>query len=187
MRSSKADYDAWADLVKDQRWNYEGQLPYFRRTEHHYDNSQDTTSHGFDGPVFTASVSSSSRKYPLRSQVRNAWLEIGLPEITDMNGGSPFGFGDVVENRRNGDRQVASTTYSLDRVHVMTETLVSRVIFEEKSAKGIRLANGTSIRARHEVILSAGAVRTPQILLLSGIGGTEELSSHGIEQIVDLP
>jgi len=79
----------------------------------------------------------------------------------------------------------------LNGVRVMTETLVNRVIIEKRDrsqvAIGVELANGEILSAKKEVIISAGAYRTPQVLLLSGIGPAEELRKHGIEQVVNLP
>lgn len=79
----------------------------------------------------------------------------------------------------------------MNGVRVMTETLVNRVIIEKRDrsqvAIGVELANGEILSAKKEVIISAGAYRTPQVLLLSGIGPAEELRKHGIEQVVNLP
>ena len=79
----------------------------------------------------------------------------------------------------------------MNGVRVMTETLVNRVIIEKRDrsqvAIGVELANGEILSAKKEVIISAGAYRTPQVLLLSGIGPTEELRKHGIEQVANLP
>jgi choline dehydrogenase-like flavoprotein len=107
-----------------------------------------------------------------------------------LNAGSPLGFGELSENRHKGMRQLASSAYSLKGVQLMTETLVKRVLVEEnngrKVATGVELADGKTISAK-EVIVSAGAYRTPQVLLLSGIGPAAELAKHGIEQTVDSP
>jgi choline dehydrogenase-like flavoprotein len=116
---------------------------------------------------------------------------VGVHEIADLNSGSPQGLAEMVENRRNGLRQVASAVYPLKGVQVMTDTLIKRVLIEERQGKdmatGVELASGTNLTARREVILSAGAYRTPQILLLLGIGPIAELKHHGIVQTVDAP
>jgi choline dehydrogenase-like flavoprotein len=108
-----------------------------------------------------------------------------------VNGGSPQGICGVIDNLRDGVRQIASTIYPLTGVEVMTDTLVATILIETdgttKTAKGVKLADGRVFTASEEVILSAGAVATPQVLLLSGIGPAEELKTHGIEQIVDAP
>jgi choline dehydrogenase-like flavoprotein len=99
----------------------------------------------------------------------------------------------MIENWREGKRQMARNAYDLSGVQILTETLLQRIVIEEKDGKqvatGVQLADdiGTIISANKEVILSAGAYRTPQILMLSGIGPKDELSRHGISQIVDSP
>jgi len=185
------DYDVWARVVDDSKWSYEGFLPYFRKTEHYHDPAANLKEHGLEGPIHTASVTSSGRKYPLRQQVQEAWAAVGVQEISDANSGSPQGLGELVENRRDGMRQLASTVFPLTGVQLMTETLVKHVLIEDlegkKTATGVELANGRKITANREVILSAGAYRTPQVLLLSGIGPSSELSCHSIPQVVDAP
>ena len=109
----------------------------------------------------------------------------------DANSGRPQGLGELVENRNDGARQLASTVYPLAGVRVMTETIVGRVLFEKTGnhhiARGVQLSNGETLSATQEVILSAGAYRTPQILLRSGIGPEKELVSHGITALIDSP
>ena len=175
--------------MDDPKWNYSGFLPYFRKTEHHHDEKDvNTEIHGIDGPVHTESVTSTGWRYPLRDQIKAAWASAGVCEIADMNSGSPLGVGELVENRRKGMRQLASTSYDLSKVTIKTETLVKRVtIDDEHQATGVELSDGTTITANREVIISAGTYRTPQLLMLSGIGPLHELSQHGIDQKVDSP
>jgi len=191
IRGDKNDYDAWGKLVGDARWTYAGMLPYFRKTEMHHTPYGDPEEHGFEGGMITCSVTSSGRDYPLRDMVKAAWEAVGLQQIPDSNSGSPQGFADLNENRKNGKRQLACDAYSLDGVKIMTETLVKRVIVEEidgrKIATGVELASGEVLRANKEIVISAGAYRTPQVLMLSGIGSATELKKHGIAQLVDLP
>ena len=147
--------------------------------------------HGYEGPVHTQSVSSTGRDYPLRGQVKAAWQDAGVTQVADTNSGFPQGLGEVVENRRHGKRQLASTIYSLAGVHVMTNTLVKRVLVvtrgSEQVATGVQLGDSQTYLANQEFILSAGAYRTPQILLLSGIGLAKDLDTHGIPQIINAP
>jgi choline dehydrogenase-like flavoprotein len=100
-------------------------LPYFRKTEHHHNPNANPKEHGHDGGMYTCSNTSTGRKYPLRQMVKAAWESIGLKEIPDANSGSPQGFNELVENRRDGLRQLASEVYPLNGVQVMTETLVN--------------------------------------------------------------
>ncbi|RAL64507.1 hypothetical protein DID88_001982 [Monilinia fructigena] len=186
IRGEKSDYDSWAEVVGDSKWNYQGFLPYFRKVEHYHVSSEE---HGSQGPNYTQSVTSSGRQYPLRDPLKNAWIAAGVRHIADANSGSPQGIGELVENRHDSIRQVASTIYSLKGIDVLLNTLVKRVVIEdnetgEKVATGVELANGDIIKAKKEVILAAGAYRTPQVLLLSGVGAKKDLK--GISQVVDL-
>ena len=194
-RGSAFDYDHWAEVVGDSRWSYTGMLPYFRKTESHYDPEGDQLQHGFQGPIhtLTSSCGSPNRKYPLRDAVRAAWKEVGVSEIQDGNNGFPLGLAELTENWRNGKRQLASDAYDLSGVVVLLNTPIGQIIIEDKNGKkiatGVRLADGTErvLSANKEVMLCAGAYRTPQILMLSGIGPDEELSRHKIRRIVDAP
>jgi choline dehydrogenase-like flavoprotein len=114
-----------------------------------------------------------------------------VPYSTQLNSFITLGFGPVSINRREGKRLLASFSYDLSGVEVLTETLVKRVIIEDrnrkKTAVGAELASGDLIKATKEVVVCGGAYRTPQVLMLSGIGPNEELQAAGIEQLVDLP
>ena len=196
-RGPREDYDEWAKLVGDPRWSYNSMLPYFKKVEHHFAKDEEGSDyHGFEGPIHTASVphSSSKRVYPLREPIKQAWERLGVEAIADMNNGSPRGLADSIENWREGKRQIASNAYGLlgkSNLHVMTETLVHRVLIETREhnsvAVGVELVGGKQIRANREVILACGAYRTPQVLLLSGIGPTAELLRHDIFQYSELP
>lgn len=102
-----------------------------------------------------------------------------------------MGLAEMVENWRDGKRQLASQAYGLSGVHVLTETLVHRVLLDERDGKkvatGVQLADGRTIKASKETIVSAGAYRTPQVLMLSGIGPADVLAAQGIPQLVDAP
>jgi len=110
-----------------------------------------------------------------------------LPNF-DGNAGSPLEIAELVENRQDRLRQLSSTVYSLKGVQIMTNTLVKRIILSrERSttyATGIELTDSSVISAEKEIIVSAGAYRTPQLLQLSGIGGEHELEPQGIFQVV---
>jgi choline dehydrogenase-like flavoprotein len=106
--------------------------------------------------------------------VKRSWEELGLKRVLDANGGEPQGIATVTDNLRDGRRQIGSDVYSLEGVTVLTEALVVSVVIEgdakDKKAARVRLADGRVSTASEEVILSAGAIGSPQILLLSGIG-----------------
>ena len=185
-RGGRDDYNLWAQMVDDRRWSYEGQLPYFRKTESHHDPLHaDPRQHGFEGPIHTTA---SARKYPLKDQLRDAFLEgTGLPAIVDANAGNPIGIAPYTENWYNGKRQPSGKAYGLKGVQIHTNSPVRRILLEGNTARGVELTDGTKISANREVILTCGAIRTPQVLMLSGIGPAEELSKHGIEQLIDAP
>ena len=186
-RGHAADYNLWASLVGDDRWSYEGILPYFRRSESHHNPKADPTQHGFDGPIHTTA----GREYPLRDAIHNAFSSIGLKDNFDVNSGMPNGICQWTENWRNGVRQPAGRAYDLSGVHIMTDTMVRRILLtadpREKIATGVELLDGRCIDARKEVIISCGAIRTPQLLMISGIGQLQQLSHIGVEQLVDSP
>lgn len=147
--------------------------------------------HGYTGNVFAQTATSTSRPFPLREYVLQSWNEIGVPTLPglDGNAGNPLGVGDFSENKHNGRREIASMIYPLNGITVLADTLVEKVLVSTNGTihtSGVRLANGTQIISRR-VILSAGALRTPQILMLSGIGPRDELERHGIEIKVESP
>ncbi|KAM0429220.1 hypothetical protein ACHAPT_006434 [Fusarium lateritium] len=191
-RGDSVDYDHWSSLVDDERWSYEGQLSYMRSIETFYDDTTNPEAHGHDGPIKIQSVSSTNRSFPLREALLESWNELGETELKgfDANAGKPQGIGELQENRDEGRRQLASLSYSLDGIEVVTDSAVAKVLTEktgdEIKAQGVELANGTRILGR-EVILSAGAYRTPQILLLSGIGPEETLKKFDIPTVLDQP
>ena len=194
IRGDELDYTEWAQQVGDERWGYKGLLPYFRRSEHHFDSNADPEQHGFEGPMHTSSVSSSGRRYPLRETVLEAWKHLGLKEIPDANNGAPQGVAELVDNRHDGLRQLTNNAYPLKGAHVMTETMVSRIILSDndrysKVATGVELSDGRHINIKPggEVLICGGAYRSPQILMLSGIGDNSELQKHRIRQQVNLP
>ncbi|CAL5874033.1 uncharacterized protein PFLUO_LOCUS8319 [Penicillium psychrofluorescens] len=195
-RGNRGDYDRWAEKVGDPGWSYEGLLPYSKRSETHFDAGLNPTQHGYHGPIHNISVSASSpkRQYPLREPIRAAWERLGVKYTPDANAGSPEGLAELTENWRDGQRQIANEIYGLSlqsSVSVLTDTTIRRVLLEEKNGKkvatGVETLDGQRFMASREVIVSAGAYRTPQVLMLSGIGPAEELKQHGIPQLVNAP
>jgi choline dehydrogenase-like flavoprotein len=179
-------------MVGDKRWSWEGFLPYFCKTERHYDPKVSSKIHGHVGSVYTASVSSSGRNYPLREPIKAAWASLGIQKVEDINDGSPLGVAEVVESRTKGQRVISSAAYSLNGVTILSSTMAQRILVSSlkdgtKVATGVELANGQSYSAKREVILSAGSIRTPQLLMLSGIGPAEELKRHNIPHLVSSP
>ena len=188
-RGDKVDYEQWAKLSCDDRWTYERMMPYFNRSEHHHDPEADPKVHGCEGPIHTIS----GRQYPLRDTVYKAFHAAGYQDNPDANSGSPLGLAKYTENWYKATRQPAGTAYPLEGITVLTNTTVRKIILKDDPATskmlatGIELLSGRQIHARKEVIVSCGAHRTPQLLMLSGIGDEAELFKHGIHQLVDSP
>ena len=186
MRGHSQDYGHWAELVQDRRWSYEGMLPYFKRSETHYDADGDKEQHGFEGPIKTAA----GRRYPMGEAVHDALVKIGLSDNLDANGGEPFGIGKYTENW-SPIRRPSGLAYDLAGVTLFTNATVRKVRVISAAdgvgcgAKGVELDDGRYIEAKREIVLSCGAYRTPQILMLSGIGQASLLYRLGIEVIVD--
>ncbi|TDZ54439.1 Oxygen-dependent choline dehydrogenase [Colletotrichum trifolii] len=194
VRGHTVDYDLWADEVGDHRWSYAGQLPYMRQTEKFFDTSINPSQHGNNGSMIIQGLTPMNRHFPMREKLAESYESLGvhaLPEL-DANAGNPIGYGDIQENRVEGRRQLSSEAFPLDGVTVLTNTLVDRILVGRAlngtavTAKGIRLENGTEYLAR-KTILTAGAYRTPQLLMLSGIGPADALKEHGIEVKLDQP
>ena len=185
-RCHAVDYDAWADLVKDTRWSYRNLLKYFKKIEHHHNPNANPEVYGFDGPIYTTA---GTRNYPLREPLRAALSEAGLQFNAESNGGCPLGYASLTENWRDGKRQPASKAYGLSKAAVFTETTVKRITISEdtKTATGLELLDGRVFTGTKEVLVCCGSLKTPQLLMLSGIGPSGHLFSHGIPTIVDLP
>ena len=184
IRAPAVDYDRWAQQVGHSRWTYQALLPYLRRTEHHFDPHGDKEQHGFQGLIHTTS----GRVYPLRDTVHDAFVELGFQENADLNAGKPYGFAPWVENWHHGTRQHSAKVFDLSGVHVFTATAVAKILIDTGyTAWGIQLVDGRILEAKREVVISCGAHKTPQLLMLSGIGPKEELANHEIPQLVDSP
>lgn len=192
-RGDATDYDDWARVVGDARWSYQSLLPFFKKSEHHFDASSDPQQHGFEGPIHYVSVSGSDpeRQYRLRKPVHAAWTELGVKHNPDTNNGCLAGISEIEENWHNGLRQPSHQAYGLKGVQILAETMVHRVLFStntegKHAALGVELVGGSQVSARKGVILSTGAHRTPQLLMLSGIGPADELLKHNIPLLANL-
>ncbi|KAF2260271.1 choline dehydrogenase [Lojkania enalia] len=166
LPADSKDYDDWGKIIGDQRWSYKGMKPWLEKVDGHFG---------------AAHISSDpERKYPLRNAVEAAWNELGV-KPANTSSGSMTGLSELKENVRNGLRQPSYAAYPLDGVTVLTNTSAHRVTFTGVKANGVELTDGRVAKANKEVILCSGAYRTPQILMLSGIGPPEVLSDHGID------
>lgn len=189
IRGHARDYDHWRQLGLD-GWSFADVLPYFKRSEMNENGGDDFR--GGDGPLY---VSNALKTSPLFQAMIDAGRQAGYKITADFNGAQQEGFGFFQLTIKNGRRWSASTAYlqpalTRDNLKVEVEALITRVIVEDGRAVGIQYRqNGQlhEVRARREVILSCGAIGTPQVLMLSGIGDAEYLRRFGIPVVCDLP
>ncbi|MFV1849087.1 MAG: GMC family oxidoreductase [Thalassospira sp.] len=189
IRGVKEDYDSWAALGNN-GWSYDEVLPYFKKAEDHV--AGETDIHGVGGPLTVSPVRSPN---PLNDVFIRAAEEAQIPLNTDFNTGSQEGAGYYELTQRNGERCSAARAY-LDpaegrkNLTVLQNAYVERVILEGKKATGVQASIGNKsqrINAAREVIVCAGALQSPQVLLLSGIGAPDKLTPHGISVAHNLP
>lgn len=194
IRGHAADYDHWASLGND-GWSYRDVLPYFRKMENFepIDKVRDgDLYHGRGGPL---NVAEPRYVNPLMYAFVEAGQQAGYPYREDFNGVDQEGVGLYHTMQKGGQRCSNARAYlesarGRSNLTVVTHAHATRVIFDGKRAVGVRYMHDgryTDIRARHEVILSAGAISSPHLLLLSGVGPVKELSRHGIAQVQELP
>lgn len=164
-----------------------------RRSERFTTVRTDPQQHGLNGPMKITSVSESDpkRRYPLREPLQKAWKELGVEHVPSC-AGKLAGLSEFLENWDQGMRQPAHLAYGLTGVEVWTDTPVQRVLFEHlpgqvPRAIGVLLADGRQVKARKEILLATGTLRSPQLLQLSGIGPASLLASHSIPLIHDSP
>ena len=188
-RGHRADYDHWG-AEGNAGWSYDDVLPYFRRAEH---NERLTNEfHGNSGPLNVMDLRSPNKT--LQAFV-DAGREAGYRVSDDFNGAEQEGIGPYQVTHKNGERFSAAKAYltpNLGRKNltVFTEAHTTRILFEGKRATGVefrRAGRLEQIGAKHEVLMAAGALQTPQILMLSGVGPGAELAQLGIGVVHDLP
>jgi choline dehydrogenase len=190
MRGNRLDYDTWRDDYGCTGWGYADIMPYFRRAE---DNSRGASAyHGAGGPL---SVQEPRYRSPLTKAFVAAARECGLPENDDFNGARQDGAGFYQVTQRGGRRWSAADAYlhpamSRPNLTVATDTLAARIVVEGGRAIGVRYLQGGSEEfavAESEVIVCAGAIGSPHLLMLSGVGPAGHLREHGIPVAVDSP
>ena len=190
IRGCPEDYDDWAE-AGNPGWAFRDVLPYFLRSEN---NEVWTNSvlHGTGGPLNVADLR--TRNAAAESFIQAARL-LQIPDCPDFSGPRPDGVGYRQVTQRNGQRETTATAFlkpvlNRSNLTVLTECLAERILFEDKTARGVRLIRGGDsfdVRARREVILAAGAIGSPEILLRSGIGEPRQLADFGIDVIHALP
>jgi choline dehydrogenase len=196
MRGQSRDYEQWAALTGDDAWRWQNVLPAFKKHEDHYLGADEMHGAGGEWRV---------EKQRLRWDILDAFAaaaeQAGVPHSTDFNRGSNEGVGYFQVNQKNGWRWntakafLRPTCYGRPNFELWTGAQVSRLLFETlpdgtRRCTGAEVWNGTEMTtatATREVVLSAGAIGSPQILQLSGIGPAELLRQHGIDVVLDAP
>ncbi len=189
IRGHKWDYDHWAELGA-KGWDYASVLPYFRRME---DNERGPDAwRGTGGPI---GVSEVRARYAITDDWIAAAEASGIPRSNDLNGQSAEGVDHVQVSQRGGLRcstargYLEGRTYH-ERLKIELECQVLRILVEDGRAVGVVMRRGgeeQTLRSRHGVVLCAGSMNTPRLLMLSGIGPAEHVQDMGISLVRDLP
>ena len=190
VRGNARDYDEWESLGAA-GWNYQNCLPYFKKLENHQCRNSEYT--GINGPV--AISAGNNMRNPLYRAFIDAGVEAGYGETDDYNGYRQEGFGQKFMNVDAGVRASSSRAYltmakKRPNLTIIKRALVTGVKFEGKTATGIEYRKGGKIRqasARREVILCAGAIGSPHLLQVSGVGPREILEAADIDMVHELP
>jgi choline dehydrogenase len=189
IRGNRLDYDGWRDAGCE-GWGFDDVLPYFLRSEGNGRGS--STFHNADGPL---SVVDQRSPHVISRAYVEAATQAGLPLNPDFNGETHDGFGIYQATQRAGRRCSTATAFlhpaaRRPNLSIVTGALATRILIQRGRAVGVEaIVDGKRqvFRADREVVLSGGAIGTPQLLLLSGIGPADELGTHGIDVAVDAP
>jgi choline dehydrogenase len=185
-RGNALDYDDWRQMGCE-GWSYEDVLPYFRKAEDN--DSFDNRYHGKGGPL---GVSKPSAPLPICEAYFKAAGELGIPFNGDMTGEKQDGVGYYQLTQRNVRRSSASIAYlnparKRPNLTIRTDAQVLKLVIENGRAVGVELAGEGVVRAEREVLLSSGAIGSPRLLMLSGIGPADHLASVGVPVVFDQP
>jgi len=190
IRGHRADYDAWV-RAGNPGWAHQEVLPYFKKSEQNLDLTDDF--HGTQGELI---VSNPRYTHPLVRAMVKAAEEAGMRFNPDFNGADPIGVGYYQVNQKKGRRWSAARAFlsravkGRSNLTLWTDTQAHKILLEDRRVKGLRVRRGGSLvdlQVEKELILSAGAFGSPQLLMLSGIGEPEELRKLGIPIVQALP
>ncbi|MPZ87759.1 MAG: choline dehydrogenase [Nitriliruptorales bacterium] len=189
IRGNRLDYDTWRDLGNP-GWGFDDVLPYFKKAEHN--ERGESAHHGAGGPLNVADLRS---PHPYTLRFLESCRSLGIPANEDFNGTEQDGCGLYQVTQKDGRRCSTAVAYlapAMDRPNlaVKTHAPVSRVLFEGQQAIGVayrQCGEEREARAEAEVILCGGAVSSPQLLLLSGVGPAGHLREQGVDVVADLP
>lgn len=190
VRGNALDYEGWAEDFGLEDWRYADVLPYFRRAED-FDQGANAY-HGSGGPLH---VTTGAMRNPLYRAFVEAGMAAGYPETEDMNGYQQEGFGPMFMTTRDGIRWSTANAYLRPvmrraNLTIRTRALTETLTFETDRASGVRYRHRGRVQqaqAEREVLLCAGAINSPQILMRSGVGPADQLRGHGIDVRHDLP
>jgi choline dehydrogenase len=189
LRGHRTSYDAWVDQGAT-GWGFDDLLPYFRRSETTV--GRDAALRGTDGPLLIATTPEPS---PVVVAALAAAVEVGYSLADDISSGAETGFGLSDANVHNGTRESAADVYlrpiaERSNLTIVTDAMVRRLLINDGICTGVEYASGlrwTVAIAAREVILTAGAIGSAQLLMLSGVGPADQLAELGIEVELDLP
>jgi len=190
VRGQAADFDDWA-AAGNEGWSYQDVLPYFKKLEQHPEG--DTDYHSSQGMMGIFPMKDTA--HPICQNYLKAADELGYPLNDDFNGAQFEGAGVYETNIKNGQRDSSNTAYlkpALKRANLTLKrvTRVDKVLFDQKRAVGVKVNHAgelSQINAKREVILCAGAVDSPKLLQLSGVGDQTHLAKHQIDTLHHLP
>jgi len=188
VRGHRASYDAWV-TAGAKGWGFDDLLPAFKRSEH--TEGRDPAVRGVGGPLMPGPA---VQRHPIAEAGLEAAGQVGYPMAHDISGGLEEGFGWCDLSIVHGRRQSAADAYlapilNRPNLDVVTDALVHRVLMDGHRCRGVEYLVGAETLVAEctgEVVLAAGAVGTPQLLMLSGIGPADHLEDQGIEAVVDL-
>ena len=192
VRGNAADYDGW-EALGNPGWGYKDILPYFKRAENNADADHlDKGYHGTKGELDVTLPT--TFQTPFVKGFIAACAAIGIPTNSDYNGAKQEGAGVVQSTIKNGKRASGAVAFLKPVMHrsnltTITHAQVEKIIINDKKAEGVQYTHGkktVTAYAQREIILSAGAFHSPQLLMLSGIGEAAELKKHGIDCLHEL-
>lgn len=190
-RGHPSDYDQWA-VLGNAGWRYDDVLPYFKKSQHQ--ERGESYYHGVNGPL---NVCDHRQPNPLHNSLIAAGQAVGYRENDDFNGATPDGVGWFQVTQKDGQRCSAAKAFLSDEVKarpnltILTDAHASKVVFEGKKAIAVeylhRRKTSKLVKAKREVLLCGGAINSPQLLLLSGVGCPDALAEHNIPVTHALP
>lgn len=195
VRGHPENFDSWAAAIDDRTWNYSNVLPYFKKSERLEDweilKSKDRTYHGTDGYLRITKIKNSEFE-----NFTKVFKEMGYDVVSDINSKQNIGFSEQLVTLADGLRQSTANAFlspikSRANLVVLKETMATKITFDKIKATGVEVTDNNkstfTVKANKEVIISAGAINSPQLLLLSGIGPKNVLNSFNRPVLADLP